>query len=121
MIYILIGMISGIATGIGVGGGTLLIIILTTFLGIEQKIAQSCNLIFFIPTAIISILLNMKDKNLNIKRALPIAISGTIFSTIGSIIAINLNGTILRKIFGIFLIIIAIYEIRNLYIKSKYK
>ena len=48
---IIIGIISGIVTSLGLGGGAILIIGLTLFLGIEQRIAQSVNLIFFIPTA----------------------------------------------------------------------
>ena len=53
MIEILIGMISGIVSGTGMGGGTILIFLLTFMMGIEQHVAQATNLIFFIPTSII--------------------------------------------------------------------
>ena len=46
MLEILIGLISGIVTGIGMGGGTILIFLLTTFIGLEQHIAQATNLIY---------------------------------------------------------------------------
>ena len=49
MIEILIGMISGIVSGTGMGGGTILIFLLTFMMGIEQHVAQATNLIFFIP------------------------------------------------------------------------
>ena len=114
MIYIILGVVSGIATGVGIGGGTLLIIILTTLFGINQKVAQSCNLIFFIPTAIISILVNIKNKNINILESIPLIISGIIFSIIGSNIAINLDTNVLRKIFSIFLLIMAGVEIKKM-------
>ena len=114
MIYIIIGVVSGIATGVGIGGGTLLIIILTTLLGINQKVAQSCNLIFFIPTAITSILINIKNKNINILESIPLIISGIIFSIIGSKIAINIDTNVLRKIFSIFLLIMAGIEIKKM-------
>ena len=52
MLQILIGGLSGIFSGIGMGGGTILIFLLTTFAGLEQHIAQATNLIYFIPTAI---------------------------------------------------------------------
>ena len=55
MIEILIGMISGIVSGTGMGGGTILIFLLTFMMGIEQHVAQATNLIFFIPTSIVGI------------------------------------------------------------------
>ena len=55
MIEILIGMISGIVSGTGMGGGTILIFLLTFMMGIEQHVSQATNLIFFIPTSIVAI------------------------------------------------------------------
>ena len=65
MIEILIGMISGIVSGTGMGGGTILIFLLTFMMGIEQHVAQATNLIFFIPTSIVAIIINIKNKNSN--------------------------------------------------------
>ena len=62
MIEILIGMISGIVSGTGMGGGTILIFLLTFMMGIEQHVAQATNLIFFIPTSIVAIIINIKNK-----------------------------------------------------------
>ncbi len=66
MIEVLTGIVSGIVSGLGMGGGTILILIFTIFLNIEQHIAQATNLIFFIPTAIIAIYINKKQKLLDI-------------------------------------------------------
>ena len=63
MFEILVGFISGIVSGTGMGGGTILILVLSVFLGIEQHIAQATNLIFFIPTSISAIMVNAKNKN----------------------------------------------------------
>ena len=63
MIEILIGMISGIVSGTGMGGGTILIFLLTFMMGIEQHVSQATNLIFFIPTSIVAIIINIKNKN----------------------------------------------------------
>ena len=63
MLQILIGGLSGIFSGIGMGGGTILIFLLTTFAGLEQHIAQATNLIYFIPTAISAIIVNYRNKN----------------------------------------------------------
>lgn len=111
---ILIGAISGIFSGIGMGGGTILIVLLTMFVGLEQHIAQATNLIYFVPTAISAIIVNYRNKNIDIKLAKIISIFGIIGAIIGAIISINLDVQKLRKIYGIFLAIIAIHEIYTL-------
>ena len=63
MKQILIGIFAGIFSGIGMGGGTILIFLLTIFAKMEQHIAQATNLIYFIPTAISAIIVNYKNKN----------------------------------------------------------
>lgn len=76
MIETLIGLISGIVSGTGMGGGTILIFLLTFLLGIEQHIAQATNLIFFIPISIVAIIVNTKIKNIDIKLAILVSIFG---------------------------------------------
>lgn len=114
MIEILIGAFSGIFSGIGMGGGTVLIFLLSTFLGLEQHIAQATNLIYFVPTAISAIIVNYRDKNIDIKLARFISIFGIIGAIIGAIISVNTDVQRLRKIYGIFLAIIAVHEIYTL-------
>ena len=116
---ILIGAFSGIFSGIGMGGGTILIFLLTFFVGLEQHIAQATNLLYFIPTAISAIIVNFKDKNIDTKLAFWVSIGGVIGAIIGAIISINTNVEMLRKLFGIFLAIIAIHEIYTLYKEYK--
>ena len=111
MIEILTGFISGIVSGTGMGGGTILILCLSIFLGIDQKIAQATNLIFFIPTSIAAIYVNIKEKNINFKIAKTIIFFGIIGAIIGAIIAQKIDVKILKKLFGIFLAVIAIHEI----------
>ncbi len=111
MIEILIGIISGIISGTGMGGGTILIFLLVYVLGIDQHIAQATNLIFFIPTSIIAIIINLKNKNIALQSAIFISIFGILGAIIGANISIQINVNILRKCFGIFLVIIAIHEI----------
>lgn len=115
MLQILIGGLSGIFSGIGMGGGTILIFLLTTFAGLEQHIAQATNLIYFIPTAISAIIVNYRNKNINAKLAIYVSLCGIIGAIIGSIISVNIEVGILRKLFGIFLIFIAIHEIYTLW------
>lgn len=120
MLEILIGAFSGIFSGIGMGGGTILIFLLSTIVGIEQHIAQATNLIYFIPTAISAVLVNYKNKNIDLKLAFTISLWGIIGAVIGSVISVNTEVNTLRKYFGIFLLIIAINEIYML-LKNKNK
>ena len=114
MKQILIGSISGIFSGIGMGGGTVLIFLLNIFEGLEQHVAQATNLIYFIPTAISAIIVNYREKNIDIKLAKNISIYGIIGAIAGAIISINLDVQKLRKFYGIFLGIIAVHEIYTL-------
>lgn len=111
MSQILIGIISGIISGTGMGGGTILIFLLTFISGVEQHIAQATNLIFFIPTSIIAIIVNIINKNVDLKLAILISIFGILGAIIGANLSIHTNVNDLRKYFGIFLAIIAMHEI----------
>ena len=117
MSYILMGIVSGIVTGTGMGGGTVLILLLTLLLKIPQHSVQAINLIFYVPTAITSIIINLKNKSIDFKLGFNIIIWGVLGSIMGAIISSKVNINMLRKCFGIFLLCIAIYEIYNYYIE----
>lgn len=93
------------------GGGTILILCLSIFLSLDQKIAQATNLIFFIPTSIASIYINIRQKNINFKVAQIIIVFGIIGAIVGAIIAQKIDVKLLKKLFGVFLAIVAIHEI----------
>lgn len=114
MFEIIIGVISGIVSGTGMGGGTILIFLLTYLCNIEQHIAQATNLIFFIPTSIIAIIVNEKNKNINIKLGIIISLYGILGAIIGANLSIHLDMKSLRKYFGIFLLIISAHEIYSI-------
>lgn len=115
----IIGIIAGIVSGLGMGGGTILILLLTIFLKVEQNIAQGSNVIFFIPTAIAAILIFIKNKKINFKVAFSICIWGLIGAFIGANIAYKLEVNSLRKWFGVFLIITAIYQSYSFYYRYR--
>ena len=123
MTEVLIGIVSGIVSGTGMGGGTILIFLLTFMLGVEQHVAQATNLIFFIPTAIVAIIVNLKNKNIDTKLAILISIFGILGAIIGSNISIHIDVGILKKCFGIFLAFITINEIYSIFklYRNKYK
>lgn len=111
---ILIGIVSGIVSGAGMGGGTILIFLLSFVMGVEQHIAQATNLIFFIPTSIVAIIVNLKNKNIDLKLATIISICGILGAIIGANIAINIDVGLLKRFFGIFLAVVAINEIYSI-------
>ncbi|HHV29419.1 sulfite exporter TauE/SafE family protein [Acetivibrio mesophilus] len=110
MLLFLIGLASGIISGMGIGGGAILIPALVFFVNPDQHIAQSVNLLFFIPTAVIALIVHIKNKRVNFKLTVPIAIFGLIGAFLGSRLAIALPGGSLKKYFGIFLLILGFYE-----------
>lgn len=119
MLEFFTGIISGMVSGIGMGGGAILILVLSVFMGVDQHIAQATNLVFFIPTSISAIITTIKEKLINWKIGLPVAISGVVGAIIGAKISVKLDVKYLKKYFGIFLILITIYEIYSLVIQYK--
>ena len=114
MLEILTGIISGTVSGTGMGGGTILILILSIFMGIDQHVAQATNLVFFIPTSITAIITTIKEKLINWKAGIPVATSGVVGAIFGAKISVNMDVNYLKKYFGIFLILITVYEIYSL-------
>ena len=117
------GLISGTVSGTGMGGGTILILVLSIFLGVEQHIAQATNLVFFVPTSISAIIISIKSKLIEWKIGIVVAITGIIGAIIGANISAKIEVKSLKRYFGIFLVGIAIYEIYSMikeYKKEKY-
>ena len=106
----LAGIVSGVVGGMGMGGGTLLIPILTIFLGFAQKNAQGINLIAFIPMSLVALVIHMKNKLVDFRVGIPIICSGLLFSVGGSYLASLLNNDILKKIFAVFLLLVGVYQ-----------
>ena len=67
----LIGIVLGFLSGLGVGGGSLLILWLTAVVGMEYPLARTINLLFFIPAAIISLFIRGKNGNIPWKTIIP--------------------------------------------------
>lgn len=110
---ILFGIISGIISSLGMGGGTILIMLFNIFKNIDQHLVQGTNMVFFIPTSIISIIINRNKINYNM--SLKIIASGILGAVIGSLLSFKINSESLKKYFGIFLIVIAFFEIFSLF------
>ena len=107
----LVGFCAGIISGMGIGGGTILIPALLFLTDITQQQAQGVNLIYFIPTAITALITHQKKGSLDWKMAKPLAVLGLVGAAAGAFLAVSLESELLRKIFGGFLFLMGLSEI----------
>ena len=122
IIYLIIaGLISGVIGGMGMGGGTLLIPLLTIFLSFPQKSAQGINLLVFIPMSLFALIIHIKNKLVDFKVGIPIIISGIVFSITGSYLASAISNNFLQKIFAVFLLVVGVNQGIQTIIKIKNK
>lgn len=113
MLFVLLfiaGAISGVIGGMGMGGGTLLIPVLTIFFKIPQASAGGINLLSFVPMAIVAVILHAKNGFINFKSVLWVALPAVVFSIAGSFVTQLIGGQIQTKLFGGFLILLAIWQ-----------
>ena len=111
-VILIVGTVLGFLSGIGIGGGSLMILWLTMVLGMEQQMARSINLLFFIPSALIACCFRWKQGTLNFRHILPAAIAGCIAAGIFSLVGQGMNTVLLKKLFGGLLIVTGIRELR---------
>ena len=118
------GLIGGLVGGMGMGGGTLLIPILTLLAHFNQLEAQGINLISFIPMSVVALILHFKNKLVKFKETYLMAIVGAILSILSAFLAVHLNSKVLKKLFGLLLIGIGVWqlvEVIKLYKEKKDK
>ena len=100
---LLIGTVLGILTGLGIGGGSLLILWLTLVMEMPQAAARGINLLFFLPAAAVSCWFRRKQGILHPRKILPAILSGTVTAAIISQIGMRINTDALKNFFGILL------------------
>ena len=113
MYYILlslVGIVSGVLGGMGMGGGTLLIPLLTIFFNFNQRVAQGVNLVAFSIMAFIIIFIHAKNGLIDKKLALKFGIIALVFSCLGAFLANLINVKWLKVLFGVLLVCVAIFE-----------
>lgn len=108
---VLVSFLSGIMASMGLGGGLVLILYLTIFANKTQLFAQGVNLIFFIPIAIISLIMHSKKGLVKWKISILPIIFGSIFVCICSFIAHNINSDLLTKAFAVLVIITGLLQL----------
>ncbi len=108
--YALAGIAGGVLGGMGMGGGTVLIPLLSIFLGVAQHQAQALNLIAFLPMAVIALIIHFKNGLVEWKKAIFIIVPALLFAVLGCFAAQQAEGEILRRIFGGFLIALSAFQ-----------
>ena len=108
LLPLLVGVGTGILSAWGVGGGTLLLLVMTLFLGVDQRMAQGINLLYFLPTAGAGLLFHRKTGMLD-KQALRQAIPwGVVTAALGAWAATAMDTEVLRKPFGVYLLVMGV-------------
>ena len=106
-----VGAATGVLSGFGVGGGSLLLIYMTSFAGVPQTLAQGVNLLYFLPTAATALPAHFKNGYVEKKALLPAITAGLACSALTAWAATALDVELLRKCFGGFLVIIGLREL----------
>lgn len=110
MLTTLIGLFAGILSGLAVGGGTLLVPALVLLTQITQHTAQGVSLLSFIPTATVAVITHYRQGNVRPRLALYLAAGAVAGALAGAMIAVKIPAPVLRKIFGLFLMAMGVYE-----------
>lgn len=111
IIGFLVGTLTGILSGFGVGGGSLLLIYLTTFAGFAQHEAQGINLLYFLPAALAALPSHLKNNYVERHTVIPAVAFGLVCSGIAAFCSNHLDMFLMRKLFGVFLLIIGLWEL----------
>ena len=112
IVNFLIGLTTGIISGFGIGGGSLLVLYLTAFAGIVQQEAGGINLLYFIGCAPTALIGHIKNKLVEWRVALWCAAAGIAVVIPTSLLADNFSSDWLRRLFGLMLLYIGIKELR---------
>ena len=105
------GLATGVLSGFGIGGGTLLLIYMTSLAGLEQNLAQGINLLYFLPTAATALVYHYKNGYLKKEAARPAILCGLAGTAIAAWLATALDVGLLRKCFGVFLLFVGLHEL----------
>ena len=106
-----VGILLGFLSGLGIGGGSLLIVWLTAVLSAEPRAAQGINLLFFLPAAICACAFHIRNRKLPWALVLPAAGAGCLTAALGAWLAGRVDTELMRKLFGGLLILTGLSEL----------
>ena len=112
MVKMLVGAALGFLSGLGVGGGSLLLLWLTLVMGVDQPTARVMNLLFFLPCALVATAFRWKQSKPNWRLALPAIAAGLLGALAGNYLGPILNKDLLKKALGILVLATGLRELR---------
>lgn len=115
MMQAVVGALSGVIASMGLGGGFVLLIWLTLHDGMHQRQAQGVNLLFFLPIALISVVMHLRSGLIDKRLVLAMIPGGVAGAVLGALASQMVGNDILRKIYAVFLLF---FGLRELFRKS---
>ena len=106
-----VGAATGVLSGFGVGGGTLLLVYMTAFAGVDQHLAQGINLLYFLPAGLMALPAHVKNGYIEKPVLLPAIGAGLVCAALAAGAATAMEVGLLRKFFGAFLIVVGLMEL----------
>lgn len=111
VISVVAGLLTGIISAWGIGGGSLLIIYMSVFGGVPQQSAQGINLLYFLPTSATALFSHLKNRLVETALAWPAILAGAATTFGASLLVTMLDTQLMKKIFGVFIIFIGLTEV----------
>ena len=108
---LLVGAATGVLSGFGVGGGTLLLVYMTAFAGVEQRLAQGINLLYFLPAGLLALPAHVKNGYIEKPVLLPAIGAGRLCAALAAWAATAMDVELLRRLFGAFLVAVGLMEL----------
>ena len=112
ILAILIGIITGIISGFGIGGGSLLVLYLTAFAGVAQHTAGGINLLYFIGCAPAALIGHIRKKAIEWQAVWWCSIVGVAAAVPTALLAADMDTALLKRLFGVVLLYIGVKELR---------
>lgn len=113
ILHFIIGAATGIISGFGIGGGSILVLYLTAVMGMPQYVAGGINLLYFIGCAPMALVGHARNHLIEWKIALWCIIAGVLVAIPTSLLADGLDSDWLRRLFGVLLLLIGIKELKT--------
>lgn len=111
MMGALAGIVCGVLSGMGIGGGTLLMVWMTAVQNMPQQGAQGINLLYFLPTAAVSLYFHRKNNLLKTSVILPASLMGSVTAALTAWLVRDMDMALLGKLFGGFLLLVGFREL----------
>lgn len=111
MLPLVVGAATGVLSGFGVGGGTLLLVYMTAFAGVDQRLAQGINLLYFLPAGLMALPAHVKNGYIEKPVLVPSIGAGLLCAALAAWTATAIEVGLLRKFFGAFLIVVGLMEL----------